>query len=239
MLHATWFSYYLCTVLSPRNRIRNIYSEYNLQIIHVFWTTCVPVFFKDFGTLTSNSMIFGDEKRTRESIKLVEDFIAGLSVDRVNELIRHFVDNITEIRYIYSLCNPTYYYNTLPSGLNIKLGIDSNIRSTRKRKLDQLERIANGESKNKTSAIKVEKPTTHPMEQATNKSPTQATIADLKQAADKLDLNYGELASTDGFWKSLKTSLAGRPARDAEMARLKATNFAEEEPAAEKPVVNI
>ena len=155
ILHATWFSYYLCTVLSPRNRIRNIYSEYNLQIIHVFWTTCVPSFFQRFWNPDNQPLlIFGDEKKTRESINLVQEFIGGLSVDRVNELIRHFVDNIAEIRYIFSLCSPIYYYNTLPSGLNLKLGIDSNISRSRKRKIDQLERIANGESKSSISAMK-------------------------------------------------------------------------------------
>ena len=148
--HAVFFSYYLSTALSPRNRVRNIYSEFQVQLLHVFWTKYVPNFFRNFGTLTSNAIIFGDEKRNAESLKIIKEYIFGLSADHVNELIGSFVTNISEIRYMYSICNPTYYYQTNSTGLNIKLRIDSNIRNIRKRKLDQLERNSIGEAKPKT-----------------------------------------------------------------------------------------
>ena len=74
------------------------------------------------------------------------------------------------------------------------------------------------------------------MEQVTKKSPTAPAVTDDDVKADKSNPNYGELASIDGFWKSLKSNLAGRAARDEEMSSLKAINFAEP---TEKPVVNI
>ena len=201
--HAVFFSYYLSTALSPRNRIRNIYSEFQVQLLHVFWTKYVPDFFRDFGTLTNNAVIFGDEKRNAESLKIIKEYVFGLSADQVNELIASFVTNISEIRYIYSICNPTFYYHTNANGLNIKLRIDANIRNIRKRKLDQLERISIGEAKPKTmSPDLINK--LHPLEQKMVVDENKITRAEPElpkvRKTKKLEKN-----DDDDLWRNMLT----------------------------------
>ena len=161
----TFFCYYFCTVLSPRNRVRNIYSDYQLQLLHFFWTSCVPIFFKEFGTLTSNVAIFGDETKNCLTLSMIKKFINELHSDQLRDLMTHFDINSDRIRYIFSNCCSQYHYQTNINALNVKLEVESNLQSIRKRKIAELEKINVGEAKPKGSAAREYSKTAHPWEQ--------------------------------------------------------------------------
>ena len=133
-----YFCYFFCTVLSPRNRIRNIYSDYQLQLLHFFWSTCVPIFFREFGTLTSHVAIFGDETKNNLTLSVIKEFINNLNDYEIKNLMTHFDINADRIRYIFSICCPYYYYQTNVNALNVKLDVESNLQSIRKRKINKI-----------------------------------------------------------------------------------------------------
>ena len=136
--HCVYFTYYLVTVLSLRNRIRNIFSERQLYQIQVFCTKYVHDFFREFGTLSQNVLKFGNEFETKETMELVKKFIAELSSEKREMLINMFNNNMDRVRYIYSSCYISYFYQTSPEGVNTKLEVDNCIRASRKRKLNNI-----------------------------------------------------------------------------------------------------
>ena len=160
-----YFCYFFCTVLSPRHRVRNIYSEYQVQLLHFFWSRCVPIFFKEFGTLTSHVVIFGDEKKNSQTLAMIKKFVRDLEDYQLKNLMNHFDINGDRIRYIFSNCCSQYYYLTNVNALNVKLDVDSNLQSIRKRKIENIEKIKNGESKPKGSDAAKMSNKVHPWEQ--------------------------------------------------------------------------
>ena len=71
-------------------------------------------------------------------MELVKKFIAELSPEKREMLINTFNNNMDRIRYIYSSCYISYFYQTSPEGVNTKLEVDNCIRESRKRKLNNI-----------------------------------------------------------------------------------------------------
>ena len=118
--HVIYFAYFLGTVLSPRNFIRNVYSPTQQQLIHTLWRVYVPEFFKDFCTNINNAIILGDENKNAQSLKIIRVFVTNLNSEQKTILKCKFQDNASKIQMIYSKCFQTHYYNTNTCGLNTK-----------------------------------------------------------------------------------------------------------------------
>ena len=131
--HVIYFAYFLGTVLSPRNFIRNVYSPTQQQLIHTLWRVYVPEFFKDFCTNINNAIILGDENKNAQSLKIIRVFVTNLNSEQKTILKCKFQDNASKIQMIYSKCFQTHYYNTNTCGLNTKLVVEAHADTLKKR----------------------------------------------------------------------------------------------------------
>ena len=133
--HCIYICHYLITVLSLRNRLRNIFSEHQMHLVYVFWNKLVPDFLREFGTLTKNVTKFGDELEFKDTMNMVKNFIKELTPEKKELLIKSFEKNMKAIRYIYSCCHISYFYQTTPDAVNTRLEVDNWIRELKRGKI--------------------------------------------------------------------------------------------------------
>ena len=135
--HCIYICYYLVTVLSLRNRIRNIFNERQMYLVQVFWNKLVPDFLREFGTLTKNVTKFGDELELKDTLNMIKNFIKELTPENKEILIKTFEKNMKSIKYIYTCCHISYFYQTSPDAVNTRLEVDNFIRELRRGKIVQ------------------------------------------------------------------------------------------------------